>query len=84
MFVWSFIKRMLTPKHDYSSLKTVTFGDESCCDVQHRGLYHFDCADLCVWGAFTGSKLLPGFLHVPGPFEGEATFTYTSTCRMAD
>ena len=27
---------------------------------------------------FTGSKLIPGFLHVPGPFEGTLSFTYTA------
>jgi hypothetical protein len=26
---------------------------------------------------FTGSSLIPRFLHAPGPFEGEASFTYT-------
>lgn len=27
-----------------------------------------------IWGAFTGSRLVP--LHVPGPFLGDASFTY--------
>lgn len=31
-----------------------------------------------MWGIFTGSNLLPGFLHAPGPFEGTASFTYTA------
>jgi len=29
MTVWRFIRRQMTPKADYTSLKTVTFGDES-------------------------------------------------------
>ncbi len=29
-----------------------------------------------IWGAFTGSNLVP--LHVPGPFTGDARFTYTA------
>lgn len=29
-----------------------------------------------LWGAFTGSRLVP--LHVPGPFAGETSFTYQS------
>jgi taurine transport system permease protein len=29
-----------------------------------------------IWGSFTGS-LVPGFLHAPGPFVGETSFTYT-------
>ncbi len=28
-----------------------------------------------IWGAFTGSRLVP--LHVPGPFLGDTAFTYT-------
>ena len=27
---------------------------------------------------FTGSKLLPEFLHAPAPFKGTTTFTYTA------
>lgn len=30
-----------------------------------------------IWGAFTGSRLVP--LHVPGPFVGETGFTYDVT-----
>ncbi len=29
-----------------------------------------------IWGAFTNSKLVP--LHVPGPYLGEVSFTYTA------
>ena len=29
MTIWRFIRRQMTPKTDYTSLKTVTFGDES-------------------------------------------------------
>jgi len=79
MFLWSFVKRMLTPKHDYSSLKTVTFGDESSVVSNTAASVISVILIFVLWGSFTGSKLLPGFMHVPGPFEGESSFTYTST-----
>ena len=31
-----------------------------------------------IWGIFTGSSLLPSFLHAPGPFLGTTSFTYTA------
>ncbi len=30
-----------------------------------------------IWGSFTGSAWVPGFLHAPAPFVGETSFTYT-------
>ncbi len=77
--IWSFIKRMLTPKHDYGSLKTVTFGDESAVTSNTVASVVSIVLIFILWGAFTGSKLLPGFMHAPGPFEGQSSFTYTST-----
>ena len=63
---------------DYTSLKTVTFGDESAV-VSDRWASVVSIASIfLLWGMFTGSTLLPGFLHVPGPFEGTATFDYTA------
>ncbi len=79
MVIWSGIKRLLTPKHDYSSLKTVTFGDESAVTSNSVASVVSVVLIFVLWGAFTGSKLLPGFLHVPGPFTGDASFTYTIT-----
>ena len=29
LLIWTATKRLLRPRHDYTSLKTVTFGDES-------------------------------------------------------
>ncbi|MBU2358597.1 MAG: ABC transporter permease, partial [Alphaproteobacteria bacterium] len=79
MLIWSFVRRLLRPRHDYGSLKTVTFGDESA--VVSNGVASVISIVLIfvLWGAFTGSKLLPGFLHMPGPFQGTATFDYTLT-----
>jgi len=76
-FIWSFIKRMITPKADYGSLKTVTFGDESAVVSNTVASVVSVVLIFVLWGAFTGSKFLPGFMHMPGAFEGESSFTYT-------
>ncbi len=76
-FIWSTIKRMLTPKSDYGSLKTVTFGDESSVTSDTVASVVSIVLIFVLWGTFTGSKFLPGFMHVPGAFEGTSSFTYT-------
>ncbi|MGD9863095.1 MAG: ABC transporter permease subunit [Pseudodonghicola sp.] len=64
-------------RRDFTSLKTVTFGDESAV-VSDRWASVISIATIfLLWGMFTGSTLLPGFLHMPGPFEGTASFDYT-------
>ncbi|WP_299784654.1 ABC transporter permease [uncultured Roseobacter sp.] len=63
---------------DYTSLKTVTFGDESAVRPNRAAGIISILTIFLMWGIFTGSSLLPGFLHAPGPFEGTASFTYTS------
>ncbi|GGH36909.1 taurine transport system permease protein [Cribrihabitans marinus] len=63
---------------DFTSLKTVTFGDESAV-VSDRVASVISVVSIFVlWGMFTGSTLLPSFLHAPGPFQGIATFDYTA------
>ena len=79
MVIWSGVKRLLTPKHDYGSLKTVTFGDESAVSSNTAASVVSVVLIFVLWGAFTGSKLLPGFLHAPGPFLGASSFEYTIT-----
>ncbi len=79
MVIWSTIKRFLTPKKDYGSLKTVTFGDESAVTSNMVASVVSVVLIFVLWGAFTASKLIPGFLHAPGPFVGDASFTYTIT-----
>ncbi|MDF1727492.1 MAG: ABC transporter permease [Sulfitobacter sp.] len=63
---------------DYTSLKTVTFGDESAVRPNRAAGIISIATIFLLWGAFTGSNLLPSFLHAPGPFLGETSFTYTS------
>ena len=59
----------------FNSLKTVTFGDESAVVPNRTAAIISVIAIFLMWGAFTGSKLVP--IHVPGPFVGETSFTYT-------
>lgn len=66
-----------THRKDFTSLKTVTFGDESAVVSDRRASIISIVAIFVLWGAFTGSAILPGFLHAPGPFLGESSFTYT-------
>ena len=76
--LWRAVKRFLRPRHDFGSLKTVTFGDESAVTSNFAASVVSVLLIFVLWGVFTGSRLLPGFMHVPGAFTGEGTFTYTS------
>ena len=78
LFVWRVVKRLLTPKQDFGSLKTVTFGDESAVSSNFAASIVSIVLILIFWGSFTGSKILPAFLHMPGAFQGETEFTYTA------
>lgn len=62
----------------YSSLKTVTFGDESAVRPNRIAGVLSILTIFLLWGIFTGSKLIPGFLHAPAPYQGTTTFTYTA------
>ncbi|MCF2869537.1 ABC transporter permease subunit [Octadecabacter sp. G9-8] len=77
MFIYRAIKSMLTPTRDYTSLKTVTFGDESAVRSDFPASVLSIILIFVIWGSFTGSALLPGFLHLPAPYTGEESFTYT-------
>jgi taurine transport system permease protein len=61
---------------DYTSLKTVTFGDESAISPDRAASVISIVTIFLIWGAFTGSVITP--LHVPGPFVGDTSFTYTA------
>jgi taurine transport system permease protein len=76
--LWTWVKGFLRKASDFGSLKTVTFGDAAA--VASNGVASVVSIVLIflLWGMFTGSRLLPGFLHVPGAFTGDGTFTYTS------
>ncbi|EEX16874.1 taurine ABC transporter, permease protein [Citreicella sp. SE45] len=63
---------------DFTARKTVTFGDESAVRPNRIASVVSVLTIFLLWGAFTGSSWVPGFLHAPGPFVGDATFTYTA------
>ena len=63
--------------NDFTSLKTVTFGDESAVNSNRIASVVSIVTIFLIWGSFTGSSYVPGFLHAPGPFVGETSFTYT-------
>ena len=69
-------KRFFT-RADFTSLKTVTFGDESAVKANRAASVISVLAIFALWVAFTNSSL-PLF-KAKGPFEGMVEFTYTST-----
>ena len=66
----------------FHALKTVTFGDESAVRPNRWASVISVVVLFLIWGAFTGSKLVP--VHMPGPFEGDTTFTYTAETAAGD
>jgi len=74
---YGFWVRSREAAHDFTSLKTVTFGDESAVSANRFASLVSIVALFALWGAFTGSKITP--LHMPGPFMGDTGFTYTAT-----
>ncbi|WP_372837365.1 ABC transporter permease, partial [Puniceibacterium confluentis] len=75
LLVKSIVHRTTT---DYASLKTVTFGDESAVVPDRLASFVSLLTIFLLWAAFTGSSLVPSFLHAPGPFIGTASFDYTA------
>lgn len=61
----------------FGSLKTVTFGDESAVIPDRRASVISILSLFFLWGSFTGSVIVPSFLHMPGPPVGLHTFTHT-------
>jgi len=69
--------RFSAPKTGFNAAKTVTFGDESTVRSNRFASVISVVAIFLIWGAFTGSSLTP--IHVPGPFIGDTSFSYTAT-----
>jgi taurine transport system permease protein len=78
MFAIGFVRRKMSSKSDYTSLKTVTFGDESAVVSDKAASIISVILIFVIWGAFTGTSWMPGFMHAPGPFVGDNQFTYTA------
>jgi taurine transport system permease protein len=64
-------------KIGFNARKTVTFGDESAVTSNRVASIISVITIFLIWGAFTGSKITP--VHVPGPFVGDTSFSYTAT-----
>lgn len=79
MFGYKIISARMQPESDYTSLKTVTFGDESAVTPNRAASIISIVTIFLIWGSFTGSKLIPSFLHMPGPFVGETSFDFEAT-----
>ena len=76
-FLVRFIVGRMAQTRDFTSLKTVTFGDESAVKPDRWASVISILTIFLLWGAFTGSKLVP--IHAPGPFIGDTEFTYTAS-----
>ena len=63
-------------RSDYTSLKTVTFGDESAVISNRYASVISLVTIFFLWGTFTGSILLPKFMHMPSSYVGDGTFDY--------
>jgi taurine transport system permease protein len=74
-FVVRFGLRKYRQVRDFTSLKTVTFGDESAVRPDRWASVISVVTIFLLWGAFTGSRWVP--IHAPGPFVGDTEFTYT-------
>jgi taurine transport system permease protein len=80
MFVASYFivtKLQGAKDNDYTSRKTVTFGDESAVKSNFAASMISVIAIFVLWCMFTGSVLIPGFMHMPAPFQGSTSFEYT-------
>ncbi len=75
MLLVGFATRNQKPR-DFTALKTVTFGDESAVRPNRYASIISVLVIFLLWGAFTGSRFAP--VHVPGPFIGDTSFTYTA------
>lgn len=74
---YKIITRFSSSNIGYNARKTVTFGDESAVKSNRTASVISILTIFLLWGAFTGSKWTP--IHVPGPFIGDTSFSYTAT-----
>ena len=80
--IYRLAERFMHHAADLTSRKTVTFGDESAVTANRMASIFSVLAIFLIWGAFTGSKLVP--LHLPGPFIGDTSFTYTAVNALGE
>ena len=77
MVIVAWATKQFFTRADFTSLKTVTFGDESAVNANRVASVISVLAIFALWVAFTNSSL-PLF-KAKGPFEGMVEFTYTAT-----
>ena len=77
--IWRAVGQFFVARRDFTSLKTVTFGDESAVRSNAAASVVSVVLIFLLWASFTGSALVPGFVHVPGPFLGDGRFAFTVT-----
>ena len=79
MIGYSLVRSLFIRRHDFTSLKTVTFGDESAVSSNRVASIISVLSIFLIWCSFTGSTLIPTFLHVPGPFVGQVSIAYQAS-----
>ncbi len=79
MVLWRGLARLLgrTGSGD-GARRTVAFGDAGAVRGDGAATVISVLAILLLWAAFTGSRLLPAWLHAPEAFAGEARLAYTA------
>ncbi|MEO0772725.1 MAG: ABC transporter permease subunit [Pseudomonadota bacterium] len=76
-FAFTLVYKAAFSRVDFTSLKTVTFGDESAVKPNRVASVLSVLTIFLLWVGFTNSTLpLP---KAPSPFLGDVTFTYTAT-----
>jgi len=75
-FCYYFLNKKSAAANNFNGRKTVTFGDESSVTANRSASIISVITLFFIWGAFTGSTLSP--VHVPGPFIGDTSFTYSA------
>ena len=75
--IYTTIAKFTVTKIGFNARKTVTFGDESAVTSNRAASIISVISIFLIWGAFTGSKIVP--VHVPGPFVGDTSFSYTAS-----
>jgi taurine transport system permease protein len=75
--IYTKVAKFTVAKTGFNAAKTVTFGDESAVTSNRAASIISVISIFLIWGAFTGSKITP--VHVPGPFVGDTSFSYTAT-----
>lgn len=80
--VWWFYNRSRAQIRGFTSLKTITFGDESAVSANRLASFAAIITIFLLWGIATSSRLLPTIL--PPPFVGDTQFEYTARNSAGD